>query len=76
MINIVNLFNQMQGLLQNPAQFLMTKGFPQGALQNPQQTVQGLLDNGRMSQQQFNEYQQIARQIQSLPQFQQNFTNK
>lgn len=69
MINIVSLFNQMQGALQNPIQFLATKGIPQNALQNPQQAVQNLLNNGQMSQQQFNEYQQIAKQFQSLLQF-------
>lgn len=73
MNNILGLFNQIQGLLINPMQFLMSRGLPQNALQNPQQTVQNLLNNGQMSQEQFNQYQQTARQLQSLPQFQQMF---
>lgn len=73
MINIGALFNQMTGLLQNPAQFLMSRGMPQDVLQNPQQAVQNLLNSGQMSQQQFNQFQQTARQIQNLPQFKQMF---
>lgn len=33
---------------------------------NPQQIVQNLLNSGRMSQQQFNQLQQMANQIQKL----------
>ncbi len=73
MINMLNLFNQMQGALMNPMQFLMSRGFPQNALQNPQQAVQNLLNNGQMSQEQFNQFQQTARQLQSMPQFKQLF---
>lgn len=73
MINIGALFNQMTGLLQNPAQFLMSRGMSQDVLQNPQQAVQNLLNSGQMSQQQFNQFQQTARQIQNLPQFKQMF---
>ena len=71
MIDMVSLFNQMQGALMNPMQFLMTRGFNQGALQNPQQTVQGLLNSGRMTQEQFNQFNQISRQLQQMPQFRQ-----
>ena len=69
MINMFNLFSQMQGALMNPMQFLMSKGFPQDSLQNPQMTVQNLLNSGRMSQEQFNSLRQTAMQIQQLPQF-------
>ena len=73
MTNLVSLFNQMQGALMNPVQFLMARGLPQNALQNPQQTVQNLLNNGQMSQEQFNQFQQMSRQLQNMPQFQQLF---
>lgn len=71
MIDMVSLFNQMQGALMNPMQFLMSKGFPQGALSNPQQTVQSLLNSGRMSQEQFNQFRQMSQQLQQMPQFRQ-----
>ena len=73
MINLPMLFNQLQGLLMNPAQFLASRGMPQDALQNPQQAVQNLLNSGRMSQEQFNQFQQTARQIQNMPQFKNMF---
>lgn len=73
MINLPMLFNQLQGLLMNPAQFLASRGMSQDALQNPQQAVQNLLNSGRMSQEQFNQFQQTARQIQNMPQFRNMF---
>lgn len=73
MINMFNLFSQMQGALMNPMQFLMSKGFPQDSLQNPQMTVQNLLNSGRMSQEQFNQFSEMSRQLQNMPQFRQMF---
>jgi hypothetical protein len=68
-----NLFSQMQGALMNPVQFLMSKGFPQDSLQNPEQTVQNLLNSGRMSQEQFNQFSEMSKQLQNMPQFRQMF---
>ena len=73
MINMFNLFSQMQGALMNPMQFLMSKGFPQDSLQNPQMTVQNLLNSGRMSQEQFNQFSEMSKQLQNMPQFRQMF---
>lgn len=73
MINMFNLFSQMQGALMNPIQFLMSKGFPQDSLQNPQMTVQNLLNSGRMSQEQFNQFSEMSKQLQNMPQFRQMF---
>ena len=73
MINMFNLFSQMQGALMNPVQFLMSKGFPQDSLQNPQMTVQNLLNSGRMSQEQFNQFSEMSKQLQNMPQFRQMF---
>lgn len=73
MINMFNLFSQMQGALMNPVQFLMSKGFPQDSLQNPEQTVQNLLNSGRMSQEQFNQFSEMSKQLQNMPQFRQMF---
>lgn len=46
-----------ENMLQNIAEFAKTI---QG---NPEQIVRGLIDTGRMSQQQFDRYAQIAHQI-------------
>ena len=59
-----NIFNMLQGALQNPAPFLARMGMP-NALQNPQQAVQELLNSGRMSQQQFEQLRQMSIQFQN-----------
>lgn len=71
MVNIQQIFGQLSGALQNPMQFLASRGFPQGVMNNPQQAVQELLNSGRMTQAQFNQLQETAKQIQNMPQFQQ-----
>ena len=40
--------------------------FRQGYSGNPQQDVQNLLNNGQMTQEQFNYYSQLATQIQQM----------
>ena len=60
-----NIFNMLQGALQNPAPVLARMGIPQSALQNPQQAVQSLMNSGRMSQQQFEQLRQAAIQFQN-----------
>lgn len=72
MVNLQQIFGQLTGVLQNPAQFLASRGMP-NAMQNPQQMVQDLLNSGRMSQEQFNQLKQTAEQIQQMPQFKQYF---
>lgn len=64
---------QFQSFMQNPMQFAMQRRLPPGALQNPQAAVQQLLNSGQMSQQQFNQFQRMARQIQANPMFAQLF---
>ena len=61
--------SQFQSFMRNPAQFLIQSRLPQNALQNPAQAVQQLMNSGRMSQQQFNQLQGMARQIQNNPMF-------
>lgn len=65
--------NQFRSFMQNPAQFFIQRQIPQGALDNPQATVQQLLNSGQMSQAQLNKLQQIAGQIQRNPLFGQIF---
>lgn len=63
MNNMMNVFQMLQGALQNPAPILSRMGMP-NAMQNPQQAVQELLNSGRMSQEQFNNLRQMASQFQ------------
>lgn len=67
--------NQFRSFMQNPMQFLMQRrlNLPQDALQNPQAAVQQLMNSGQMSQAQFNQLQQMAKQIAGNPQFGQMF---
>lgn len=66
---------QFQGFMKNPMQFLMQKklNIPQNInpMQNPQAAIQHLMNSGQLSQEQYNQLQQTAKQIQNNPQFQQ-----
>ena len=68
--------SQFRGFMQNPAQFLMQKRLPQDAFQNPQAAVQQLMNSGQLSQQQFNQLQQMANKITKNPMFAQMFGQK
>lgn len=67
------LIGQFQGFMQNPLQYLMQKklNIPQNMANNPQAAIQHLMNNGQMSQSQYNSLRQMASQIQNNPQFQQ-----
>lgn len=59
-----------QQILSNPQQFkqqfeTFARNFQQGG-QNPQQMVQALLNQGKMTQNQFNQYRDIANKITGL----------
>lgn len=68
--------SKFMGFMQNPMGALMGRGLPQNALQNPQATIQQMLNSGQMSQQQYNQLQQMAQQIQSNPMFAQMMGKK
>lgn len=70
--SIQNFMNQFMGFVQNPAQLLVRKlNLPQNALDNPSDTIQQLMNSGRMTQQQYNQLKKMAGQIQNNPMFQQ-----
>lgn len=73
MNGLINVLNSIQGVLSNPNIFLTQMGLPVDALQNPQLAIQQLMNSGRMTQQQFNQFYQTAQQIQNMPQFKQMF---
>lgn len=69
---------QFRGFMQNPMQYMMQKrlNIPQQYQNDPNAAIQYLMNNGQMSQSQYNQLQQMARQIQGNPQFQQMIGGK
>lgn len=67
-----NPIMQFQNFMQNPAQYLQKMGVPQN-VNTPQGAIQYLMDSGKLSQADFNRFQQQAQQIQKNPAFQQMF---
>ncbi len=62
---MANRLYQSMGMQNNPLAQLaeQARQFRQSFTGNPQQEVQKLLQSGAMSQQQFNQYSQIAQQV-------------
>ena len=62
--------NQFSQFMRNPMQMISQRipGIPQG-MNDPNQIIQSLMNSGRMSQEQYNQLSQVARQIQNNPQF-------
>ena len=71
MIDMNSLMPMFKGFMNNPMQFFLSKkmNLPPDALNNPQQTIQNLLNSGQMSQAQFNKFAQMAKQMQDDPNF-------
>ena len=71
---------QLQGFMRNPMQFMLQRklNIPGNInlMQNPGQAIQYLMNNGQMSQEQYNQLQQMASQIQNNPQFIQQFLGR
>ena len=59
--------NQFRMFRQNPMQFLMQRGMniPQNIQNDPNAIVQHLLNSGQITQQQYNQAAQMARQLQN-----------
>ena len=60
--NIIAIFQQFMG---NPAQMMQRSGLniPQNIANDPNAIIQHLLSSGRMSQQQYNQLQQMANNL-------------
>lgn len=67
--------NQFRGFMGNPIQMMAQYNinFPQGMSNNPNDMIQQLMNEGKMSQEQFNFLRQKAGQIQNNPMFRQMF---
>lgn len=57
---ILQMVNQLKS---NPMQFLGQMGLPQNVMNDPNAIIQNLMNNGRISQEQYNKAVQIAKQM-------------
>lgn len=69
---------KFQGFMQNPMQYMMQQklNIPQNLMNDPQTAIQHLMNSGAMTQEQYNQLSQMAKQIQQNPQFMQMFGGK
>ena len=65
--NFFNLFGNFSNLIQNPIGAIIGMGFnvPPHLQNNPQATVNYLRNSGQMSEEQFNQFSQMAQQFQN-----------
>lgn len=68
-----NMFLQFQQFMSNPQQVISRMGIPQQYARDPNGMIQYLMYSGKITQQQYNQAQSMARQL--VPQFQQMFKN-
>ena len=69
------MLGQFRGFMSNPVQFLVQNklNIPQQYMNDPNQTIQYLMNTGQLSQQQYDWAVKEAQKIQSNPQFMQMF---
>jgi hypothetical protein len=72
-MNIKALFNAYTQLMQNPAQLLQQLNIPQEYVNDPQGAIQYLMNNGKITQQQYNSASNQLKQLQNNPMFNQLF---
>ena len=67
------MLQQFQQFRQNPMQFMMQRnmGIPQQYQNDPRGAIQYLMNSGKISQEQYNAANRMARQIQNNPMFRQ-----
>lgn len=66
------MFNQFRNFMGNPMSFMQQRNMqiPQG-INNPTDIIQNMLNNGQLTQEQYNYVNQLKNQIQANPQYQQ-----
>lgn len=57
---------QVKQFLNNPQAMIQQMGIPKEYQSNPQAMIQKLMNDGKLSQAQYNQLQQTAQQIQSM----------
>ena len=73
MIDMKALFNAFTQLRQNPSQFLRKYGIPQQFTGSSQDAIQYLMNNGKVSQEMYNNVNNQLKQLQNNPMFKQFF---
>ena len=63
------LLSRYREFMSNPGQALSQAGIPQDMVKSPDDVIQRLLDTGRISQEQYTQARQMARQLQNMPGF-------
>ena len=73
-MNMRNLMGKFQQFRGNPMQFMAQNrlNIPQQYANDPNGAIQYLMDSGTMSQQQYNQLQQMVGQMRNNPQFSAN----
>jgi hypothetical protein len=75
-MNIQALFSAYTQLMQNPNQMLSQMGIPKEFQNNPQNAIQYLMNNGKISQAQYNNANNQLKQMQNNPLFKQLFNKQ
>lgn len=73
MMNIKALFSAYSQFMQNPNQMLSQMGIPQEYANDAQGAIQYLMNNGKITQQQYNNASNQLKQMQNNPMFKQLF---
>lgn len=73
MIDMKALFNAYTQLRQNPSQFLQKYGIPQQFTGSSQDAIQYLMNNGKVTQSDYNNANNQLKQLQNNPMFKQFF---
>lgn len=73
MMNVKALFEAYTQLMQNPTQMLQKLNIPQEYASNPQGAIQYLMNNGKITQEQYNMANNQLKQLQNNPMFKQLF---
>lgn len=69
-----NFMTDFQKMASNPAQYVMDKaGIPKEMANNPDAIIQKMMNDGKISQAQYNAARQAAQRIQGNPMFRQFF---
>ena len=72
-MNIKALFEAYSQLIKNPGQVLQQLNIPQGYANDPQGAIQYLMNNGKITQEQYNSANNQLKQLQNNPMFKQLF---
>lgn len=77
-MNKIDPFGSMQGFMNkfqqfmgNPMNLMSSNGIPQQYMKDPNETIQYLMNTGKISQAQYNNLNKLAKQIQNNPAFKQ-----